>query len=83
MTRPSNIKHYSELQGDDNSHYEGSDELLGITAKFGRNMGLTRIGVNHDLLPLVVVSLGPMPRAISKSLSMSLKVIMYNGATDD
>lgn len=51
MTRPNNIKHYSELQNDDNSHYEGSDELLGITAKFGRNMGLTRIGVNHDLLP--------------------------------
>ena len=50
-TRPDNIKHYSELQGEDNIHYPDSDELLRIGSFMGRTMGLTRIGVNHDLLP--------------------------------
>lgn len=51
MTRPDCIKHYSDIQDADESHYPGSDELLSIASSFSRHMGLTRIGVHHELVP--------------------------------
>lgn len=51
MARPDFIKHYSEIQDDDDGHYPGSDELLSIGSPFGRLMGLTRIGVHHEFVP--------------------------------
>lgn len=51
MTRPPFIKHYSELQGPDDSRYPGSDELHSIGAPFGKAFGLKRLGIHHELLP--------------------------------
>ncbi|WP_189048663.1 cupin domain-containing protein [Aliidongia dinghuensis] len=49
--RPPCIRHYSEIQNPDNSRYETSDELLSIGSPFGRRLGLTRIGIHHELVP--------------------------------
>jgi uncharacterized cupin superfamily protein len=50
--RPSFIAHWSEIEGPDDSHYEGDDELMGVGAPFGRAFGLTRFGAHHvRLLP--------------------------------
>ncbi len=49
--RPDFIRHYSELQGPDDAHYSGSDELLSIGAPLARAFGLNRIGIHHELLP--------------------------------
>jgi uncharacterized cupin superfamily protein len=52
MTRPDCIVHWSEIEGADDSHYQGDDELMSIRAPFGRRFGLTRLGINHErLLP--------------------------------
>lgn len=51
MKRPENIKHYSEIQEADESHYRGSTELLSIGSPFGKTFGLTRLGINHEVLP--------------------------------
>jgi uncharacterized cupin superfamily protein len=52
MTRPACIVHWSEIEGPDNSRYEGDDELMGIGAPFGRHFGLKRLGIHHvRLLP--------------------------------
>ncbi|MEM7131850.1 MAG: cupin domain-containing protein [Chloroflexota bacterium] len=51
MSRPDNIKHYTEIQDEDNSHYPQSDEILSIASSFGRHMGLTRLGIHHELVP--------------------------------
>ncbi|MBI1859555.1 MAG: cupin domain-containing protein [Deltaproteobacteria bacterium] len=49
--RPEFIKHYAEIQGEDNACYPKSDELLCITSDFGRKLGLKRMGVALDVLP--------------------------------
>lgn len=49
--RPDCIKHYSEIQLPDDSHYPGSEELLSIGSPFGRAFGLTKLGIHHELLP--------------------------------
>ena len=49
--RPDCIRHYSEIQDPDDSHYPNSDELLSIGSPFARRMGLTRLGIHHELLP--------------------------------
>jgi uncharacterized cupin superfamily protein len=51
MKRPEFIKHYSEIQDEDNAHYEGSDELQSIGSAFARKMGLKKLGIHHELLP--------------------------------
>jgi uncharacterized cupin superfamily protein len=51
MTRPDCIKHYSEIQEADDSHYPGSSELLSIGSPFGRVFGFTRLGIHHEVLP--------------------------------
>ena len=50
--RPSWIAHWSAVEGPDDSHYDGDDELMGIGAPFARYFGLTRLGIHHvRLLP--------------------------------
>ncbi|WP_225771753.1 cupin domain-containing protein [Inquilinus sp. Marseille-Q2685] len=49
--RPSCIAHWTEIEGPDDHHYRGDDELLSIGAPFGRHFGLTRIGIHHERLP--------------------------------
>jgi uncharacterized cupin superfamily protein/catechol 2,3-dioxygenase-like lactoylglutathione lyase family enzyme len=49
--RPDCIRHYSEIQDPDDSHYPGSDELMSIGSPFARRLGLTRLGIHHELLP--------------------------------
>ena len=51
MSRPSFIKHYAEIQEEDNAHYPGSDEFLSIGSPFGRLLGLKRLGIHHELVP--------------------------------
>ena len=51
-SRPSFIRHWTELEGADTAHYPNSDELLSIGAPLARALGLTKIGIHHDrLLP--------------------------------
>jgi uncharacterized cupin superfamily protein/catechol 2,3-dioxygenase-like lactoylglutathione lyase family enzyme len=49
--RPPCIRHYSEIQDPDDAHYPNSDELLSIGSPFARRMGLTRLGIHHELVP--------------------------------
>lgn len=51
MQRPSFIKHYSEIQEQDDSKYPGSEELLSIGSPFGKMFGLQRLGIHHEILP--------------------------------
>jgi len=48
--RPAFIKHFSEIQKADNSHYDDSEELLSIGSPFARAFGLKRLGIHHELL---------------------------------
>lgn len=48
--RPDFIKHYSEIQEPDHSHYKGSNELLSQGSPFGKQFGLKRLGIHHELL---------------------------------
>ena len=50
LGRPAFIKHYSEIEEPDNSHYPGSAELTSIGSPFGKTMGLTRLGIHHEVL---------------------------------
>ena len=49
--RPSFIAHWSEIERSDDRHYDGDDELMSIGAPFGRDFGLTRLGIHHERLP--------------------------------
>lgn len=49
--RPEFIKNYLEIQDLDNAHYPNSNELLSIGSPLGKRLGLTRIGIHHDVLP--------------------------------
>lgn len=49
--RPAFIRHYIEIQSPDNAHYPGSDELLCISADFGKAFEFQRLGVGIDELP--------------------------------
>jgi uncharacterized cupin superfamily protein len=49
--RPDCIAHFTEIQEEDDSHYEGSDELLSIDSSFGKHFRLERLGIHHELLP--------------------------------
>ena len=48
--RPEFIRHWHALRSSDDLHYPGSRELLAISSGFSKAMGLTKIGVNHELL---------------------------------
>lgn len=46
------IVHWKDIEGADDSHYPGDDELMSIGAPFGRHFGLQRLGIHHErLLP--------------------------------
>ena len=50
--RPGSVAHWTDIEGADESHYQGDDELMSIGAPFGRHFGLTRLGIHHErLLP--------------------------------
>ncbi|RFU48585.1 cupin domain-containing protein [Paraburkholderia sp. DHOC27] len=51
MQRPDFIRHWTELEGADDSHYTGSTELMGIGAPLASKLGLQRIGIHHMRLP--------------------------------
>ncbi len=52
MERPEFVKHWTELEEEDNSCYPGDTELMALGAPLGRLLGLTRIGIHHErLLP--------------------------------
>ncbi len=51
MSRPACIRHYEEIRQPDDSHYPGSDELLSVGSPFGKELGLTRLGIHHEELP--------------------------------
>jgi uncharacterized cupin superfamily protein len=49
--RPDFIAHWRALEGPDDHHYSGDDELLSIGAPLAERLGLTRIGIHHERLP--------------------------------
>jgi uncharacterized cupin superfamily protein len=50
--RPAFIAHWRDIEGSDDRHYEGDDELMSIGEPFGQAFGLTRLGIHHErLLP--------------------------------
>ncbi|MGA7777201.1 MAG: cupin domain-containing protein [Paraburkholderia sp.] len=51
MERPEFIRHWTELEDEDNAHYKNSTELLGIGAPLAQKLGLQRIGIHHLRLP--------------------------------
>lgn len=51
MKRPEFIKHYSEIQENDDAHYPDSEELLSIGSPFGKAFGLKKLGIHHEVLP--------------------------------
>jgi uncharacterized cupin superfamily protein len=50
MKRPPFIGNYKDVQEPDNSHYQGSDELLSIGAPVGKKFGLKKIGIHIETL---------------------------------
>jgi uncharacterized cupin superfamily protein len=50
--RPDCIRHWSEIERPDKSHYKGEDELFSTGAPFGAHFDLTKLGIHHvRLLP--------------------------------
>jgi uncharacterized cupin superfamily protein len=49
--RPECVRNWSEIQGPDDQHYPHSSELLALDAHFSRALGLTRLGIRHQVLP--------------------------------
>ncbi|MBZ6077150.1 cupin domain-containing protein [Microvirga puerhi] len=49
--RPSFIRNYSDIQNDDGVRFQGTDELRSIGSPFSPALGLTRLGIHHELLP--------------------------------
>jgi uncharacterized cupin superfamily protein len=46
------VANWRDMEGADNKHYRGSDELLTISAPYARQFGLMRLGIHHErLLP--------------------------------
>jgi uncharacterized cupin superfamily protein len=51
MERPDCVRHWREIQGPDDRHYAHNTELLALDAHFSRALGLTRLGIRHQVLP--------------------------------
>jgi len=51
MERPTFIRHWTELEKPDETHYPGDTELLTIGAPLAKKLGLTRLGIHHSRLP--------------------------------
>ena len=50
MTRPDCVTHWRDIQGADDRHYPHSSELLAVDANFSAALGLTRLGIRHQVL---------------------------------
>jgi uncharacterized cupin superfamily protein len=50
-TRPSFIRHYQDIQNDDTVQLQGTDERRSIGSPFAPALGLTKLGIHHQLLP--------------------------------
>ena len=44
------IAHWRDIEGEDNNHYKGSEELQSISASYGEKFGLMRLGIHHERL---------------------------------
>ena len=44
------VANWRDIEGEDDNHYDGSDELQTISASFGENFGLMRLGIHHERL---------------------------------
>jgi uncharacterized cupin superfamily protein len=49
--RPSFIRNYQELQNDVTAVFRGTNELRSIGSPFSAALGLTKLGIHHELLP--------------------------------
>jgi uncharacterized cupin superfamily protein len=67
---PKIVAHYTEIEGADDQHYPGSDELLKVGASFSRHFGLMRIGIHHERLKPGRRSSWPHAEATRRSSSM-------------
>jgi uncharacterized cupin superfamily protein len=46
------IAHYTDIEGPDDHHYPGDDELMTISASFAEHFNLMQLGIHHErLLP--------------------------------
>jgi len=50
-SRPSFIRHYKELQSEGTAVFHGTNELRSIGSPFSPALGLTKLGIHHELLP--------------------------------
>ena len=51
MERPDCIVHWRDIQEPDDKHYANSAELVALNSPFARALGLSRIGIHHQVLP--------------------------------
>ena len=51
MERPDCVAHWRDILEPDERSYAGSTEKLAINSPFSRALGLTRIGIHHQILP--------------------------------
>jgi uncharacterized cupin superfamily protein len=51
MAKPDCVAHWRDIQEPDTATYTNSSELLAIDSPFSRALGLTRIGIHHQVLP--------------------------------
>jgi uncharacterized cupin superfamily protein len=49
--RPSFIRNYQELQNDGTAVFRGTNEPRSIGSPFSAALGLTKLGIHHELLP--------------------------------
>jgi mannose-6-phosphate isomerase-like protein (cupin superfamily) len=50
-TRPSLIRHYEAIRNDDTAVFRGTNERRSIGSPFSKALGLTKLGIHHELLP--------------------------------
>jgi uncharacterized cupin superfamily protein len=51
MDKPDCVRHWRDIQGPDDRAYEGDTELMALDANFSQALGLTRLGIRHQVLP--------------------------------
>jgi uncharacterized cupin superfamily protein len=51
MEKPDCVRHWREIQGPDDRRYPHDTELLALDANFSKALGLTRLGIRHQVLP--------------------------------
>jgi uncharacterized cupin superfamily protein len=51
LRNPDCVRNWQDIQEPDDRHYQGSTELLALDAPFSKALGLTRLGIRHQVLP--------------------------------